>query len=255
MNRVTAIIVDDEAHNRNVLETLLNKHCPLINVISLASAADEAYQQILEKSPQLVFLDIKMPQKSGFDLLRMFTDIKFEVIFVSAFNEYAIQAFDFNAIGYILKPIDYEKLKATVDRVVAKINLSKEPSVANEFIKSIDVKNDLVNRITLHYGSKVVFVDINDIVVVESVDAVVSVYTNDGKKYTSSKDIKDFENLFEIYNCFFRTSKSTLVNLNYLRSYSKGEICILELETGKMVEVSRRKKGEVLDFIKNIKRE
>lgn len=251
MNRVTAIIVDDESHNRSVLETLLNKHCPLINVVSQASAADEAYQQILEKSPQLVFLDIKMPQKSGFDLLRMFADIKFEVIFVSAFNEYAIQAFDFNAIGYILKPIDYEKLKATVDRVVAKINLSKEPSVANEFIKSIDVKNDLVNRITLHYGSKVVFVDINDIVVVESVDSVVSVLTTDGKKYTSSKDIKDFENLFEIYHCFFRASKKSLINVNYIESYSKGEICIVELKNGKQIDVSRRRKGELLDFIKS----
>jgi two-component system LytT family response regulator len=110
MNTVSALIIDDEEHNRNVLHTLLEKYCPLIKIVGEAFDVDDAYEKINKLKPQLIFLDIKMPNKSGFDLLRLFDNINFEVVFVSAFNEYAITAFDFNALGYILKPIDYVKL-------------------------------------------------------------------------------------------------------------------------------------------------
>ncbi|MGZ5486577.1 MAG: LytR/AlgR family response regulator transcription factor, partial [Nitrososphaeraceae archaeon] len=101
---ISAIIIDDEVHNRNVLKTLLEKYCPMIKVIEECGNAIDAFDKINELKPQLIFLDIKMPGKSGFDLLKMFSGIDFEVIFVSAFNEYAITAFEFNALGYILKP-------------------------------------------------------------------------------------------------------------------------------------------------------
>ncbi len=105
INMITAIIIDDEQHNRNVLQTLLQKHCQDIKVLDEAGNAADAFFKIVEQNPQLVFLDIKMPGKSGFDLLKMFKEINFEVIFVSGFDEYAIHAFEFNALDYILKPI------------------------------------------------------------------------------------------------------------------------------------------------------
>jgi two-component system LytT family response regulator len=111
---ITAIIVDDEKHNVVMLQSLLKENCPEINVVDFAYNVESAFEKINTIKPQLVFLDIKMPKKSGFDLLRLFPEINFEVIFVSAFNEYAITAFEFNALGYILKPIDYVALQKTV---------------------------------------------------------------------------------------------------------------------------------------------
>src|SRR4051812_17564140 len=101
MSMVTAIIIDDEEHNRNVLRTLLEKYRPEISVIAEANSVDDAFRKIKKCDPRLIFLDIKMPVKSGFDLLKQFDEIDFEVIFVSAYNEYAITAFEFNALGYI----------------------------------------------------------------------------------------------------------------------------------------------------------
>src|SRR5688500_5267530 len=110
MREISCILVDDESNSRAVLRSYLQKHCPEIKITGEAASADEAFDLIRQEVPALVFLDVKMPGKSGFDLLRMFDSINFDVIFVSGFDEFAIQAFDFNALDYILKPVDYRKL-------------------------------------------------------------------------------------------------------------------------------------------------
>lgn len=140
MSIVTAIIIDDEEHNRNVLNTLLKKHCPLVQIIAEAANVEDAFEKIKNKKPQLIFLDIKMPNKSGFDLLKLYDVIDFEVIFVSAFNEYAITAFDFNALGYILKPIDYSKLIKVVDKAILKIDSNQQNNNVLHFIKTLEEK-------------------------------------------------------------------------------------------------------------------
>ncbi len=249
MNTVSALIIDDEEHNRNVLHTLLEKYCPLINIVGEAFDVDDAYEKINKLKPQLIFLDIKMPNKNGFDLLRLFDNINFEVIFVSAFNEYAITAFDFNALGYILKPIDYVKLIGVVDRAISKIATNSGNNIGH-FIKTLEGKNNFVNKITLHHKEKVVFVNISDIVSIESNDGICELKLMDNSAYFSSKDLKLFEGMLNSAGNFIRVNKSVIINLNYIKSYNKGDVCILEMSNGLFHEVSRRKKTEVLNKIK-----
>ena len=250
MNIVTAIIIDDETHNRNVLRTLLNKHCSLVNIIDEASSVDEAFEKIKIMKPQLLFLDIKMPNKSGFDLLKLYDKIDFEVIFVSAFNEFAITAFDFNALGYILKPIDFSKLIKTVDKAILKINLNQPNDDVLHFTKTIDNKNDLINKIPVHHNDKVIFVSISEIISVEGNGNVCELKLQDNKTYYSSKGLKLFEAILEKAGNFIRISRSVIINLDHMKSYNKGDFCSIELINGVGYEISRRKKGEILSKIK-----
>jgi two-component system LytT family response regulator len=250
MSKVTAIIIDDEEHNRNLLATLLEKHCPLINVISQAGSVDEAFNEINTKKPQLIFLDIRMPNKSGFDLLKQFTNIDFEVIFISAFDEYAIKAFEFNALGYILKPIDYDKLTRAVNKVVAKIDLNQSNEEILQFTKTIDYKNDLITKIPIHHNDKVVIVDISEIVSVEGSGNICELKLKDKKNYFSSKDLKLFEAILQESGNFIRISRSVIVNVDCIKSYTKGDICDIELNNGCVYEVPRRKKAEVLSKLR-----
>ena len=247
MDSIKAIIVDDEEHNRRFLKLMLKNHCPLITVIDESDNADDAYISINSHKPQLVFLDVKMPNKSGFDLLKMFDKITFEVIFVSAFNEYAITAFEYNALGYILKPIDFSKLITAVDKAVMKINLQSQDENVFLFIKTLEDKNDLINKIAIHHKNRVVLLIIADIEFIEVSEDMCLLKLIDHTTYTSSKDLKLFDGMFKVLGNFIRINKSVIINTNYIKSYSKGEICILEMSNGNQFEVSRRKKGEVLN--------
>src|ERR1700758_3090542 len=135
---ITALLVDDELHNIIMLQSLLKENCPQVRILDAASSADEAYAKINVLKPHLVFLDIMMPTQSGFDLLRRFEKIDFEVVFVSAFNEFAIYAFDFNAIDYILKPIDYTKLIRSVEKASQRIIKRATADDLVLFVKTID---------------------------------------------------------------------------------------------------------------------
>ena len=250
MKIVNAVIIDDEVHNRNLLNTLLKKHCPNINVIDEADNADDAFEKIKINKPQLVFLDIKMPNKSGFDLLKMFDSIFFEVIFVSGFDEYAITAFEFNALDYILKPIDYLRLIKSVDKAIAKIKPYHQNENVNQFVNTLDEQNDIINKISIHHNKNVILINILDIISVEGNLGFCVVKTVNNEKYNSTKELKLFEAIFEKTGYFIRISKSVIISSNHIKSYSKGDICIIEMVNMDKFEVSRRKKTEVLNAIK-----
>lgn len=249
---ITAIIVDDEKHNVVMLQSLLTENCPEIKIVDVANNADSAFEKINLLKPQLVFLDIKMPKKSGFDLLRMFPEINFEVIFVSAFNEYAITAFEFNALGYILKPIDYAALQKTVKNassiIYARSNL-KNNNISH-FLKTLEDKGDKINKISVHHNDKVVFLNVNEFVYIESKTEFCELHLTDQSCYASSKELKKFENLLSEIGSFVRINKSIIVNTDYIKSYTKGEICKIIVHTGEVFEVSRRKKTDIIALLK-----
>lgn len=249
MNFIRSVIVDDEQHNRNLLRTLLLKYCPSVEVIAEAGNADEGFDIITKLQPQLVFLDVKMPIKSGFDLLKMFHAIHFEVVFVSAFNEYAVTAFEFNALGYLLKPIDYNKLVLNVNKAILKIGLGDRNESILQFIQTIDNKTDAITKIAVHHHEKVILINIVDIVSIEMNEGVCRIYLNDDKQYHSSKDLKLFEGMLKEMNTFIRINKSVIINLSFLKSYSKGDPCLLLMINNKEYEVSRRKKATILTKI------
>lgn len=252
MNAIKTIIIDDEEHNRNLLSTLLKKHCPSIEICSEAVNADDAFELIKLHKPKLIFLDIRMPGKSGFDLLRQFTEINFEVIFVSAFDEYAIAAFDFNALGYILKPIDYSKLLKVIEKAINKINSNYSNEDILNFTKTISEKNELVTKIAVHHNGRVIFLSINEIVSVEGNGNICELKLLDNTCYFSSKDLKLFDNMLEKSGNFVRINRSVIINIDYIKSYSKGDVCTIELNNGLVYELPRRKKAEVLGKMKII---
>ncbi len=249
---VSALIVDDEKHNVVMLQSLLKENCPDITILDTANNAETAYEKINDLKPQLVFMDIKMPGKSGFDLLRMFSEINFEVIFVSAYNEYAITAFEFNALGYILKPIDYMALQKTVSKAISIINARQ--TVSNhemaQFIKTLEDKGDRINKISVHHNDKVVLLNVRDFVYIEGKTDFCEINLTDTSHYTSSKELKKFENLLNEIGSFIRINKSIIVNTDYIKSYTKGDICEITVSTGQVFEVSRRKKTDIISLLK-----
>lgn len=246
---INAIIIDDEEHNRSVLKTLLDKHCPLVNLINEADNVDDAFILINRLKPNLIFLDIRMPGKNGFELLKLFDKIDFEVIFVSGFDEYALAAFEYNALGYILKPIDYEKLIKAVNKAIEIIKLANSNPHLINFISSVDEHDGFIKKISVHQSNKVVFIDIKDIEYIEHNDSFCEINTKKGEKFISTKELTLFENLLRKFNYFIRINRSIIINVKSIKKYSKGEVCITTLESGREFEVSRRKKSEIISIL------
>lgn len=250
MNKIKSIIIDDELANRNLLEDLLSKYCPGIEIITTASSVDEAYQLIIDKQPELLFLDIKMPEKNGFDLLRMFDKINFNVIFVSGFDEYAIQAFEFNAVDYILKPIDYNKLVQAVNKTVQRRIQDQNQNIIH-FVQSIDEKNQIIKKISIHSNDKVQILDVAEISNIIAQKGCCEITTNNGQRYISYKTLSEYEDLFCSMKNFLRVNKSVIVNINSILSYTKGAVCFIDIkDCDEQIEVSRRKKAEIVHALR-----
>jgi len=251
MKKTRSVIIDDEIANRQVLESLLQKHCPTIEIVGMAGSADAGYALIRETAPDLVFLDIKMPEKTGLDMLRMFEKLPFHIIFVTAFDQYAINAFEFSAVDYVLKPIDHSKLIAAVAKLENRMWQETGSNVIH-LLHSMDEKNKLVNKILLHQHGKVQVVEIENIVYIQALRAYAEVVTTDQHKMISSKNLNNYEELLSPFGHFIRVNKSVLINSNHIQSYSKGETCFITLKnTPVEIEVSRRKKTSIIQYLKH----
>jgi len=248
MEKIKTLLIDDEQDSREVLMELLKDFSNEIEIIGEAWNVDEAFREINEKMPQLVFLDIQMPRANGFALLKKFEQIPFEVVFVTSFDEYAINAIKFSALDYLLKPVEPEDLATAVKKAINSIRMkyNNGPQVIN-LLHSLegDVKD---RKIALHSGDKVKLLSENQILYIEGDARYSHVFMNTGENYTTPKFLKDFEEYFG--SGFVRISKSYLINIRQIKEYSKGEPCVIEMIDGKTFEVSRRKKGEVLERLK-----
>ncbi len=251
MKKIRSVIIDDETANLEVLADMLKRHCPSVELIGLARSAIEGYELIQLAKPELVFLDIMMPGKTGFDLLRMFEEIHFDVIFVSGFDRYAIQAFEFNALHYILKPIDYSKLIQAVSKVEKKIDRSDSHII--HLIHSLDEKNQLIRTISIHHNDKVLVIEISDICLIQSSGGGYSeIVTINGLKLLSTKTLADYEELLRSHSNFLRVSRSVLINVHYIQEYTKGMSCFITLRNYETeIEVSRRKKADIMRRLKS----
>jgi two-component system LytT family response regulator len=243
---IKVIVIDDEKGARESLHNLIDKYCPQIEVAAKASNIDEAFKLINELSPQLIFLDIEMPNGNGFDLLQKFDSINFDIIFTTAYDHYAIKAIKYSAIDYLLKPIDIDDLKNAVERVVKK---QKDKTIQNEQLLSLlsNIKpeqND--KKIALHDGDGLTFVRLKEIIRCESDGNYTSIILEGNKRIVTSKTLGEYEELFSNEN-FFRVHRSHLIHLHHIKKYIKGEGGYVLMSDGSQVEVSRRKKQEFLD--------
>lgn len=243
---IQAVIVDDERSNIENLTILLNKYCPKIIVAGTATNVDQGLLVISELNPSILFLDIQMPDKTGFDLLKSLISPDFEVIFVTAFNEYAIQAIRFSAIDYLLKPINVNELVNAVNRSIINIEKKKQNERLENLVRSISDKTQL--RIAIPGNKETIFISPDSILFCKADNNYTVFYLQESDKHTSSKPIFEYEELLSPYG-FIRCHQSYLVNKAFIKSWIKVDGDKLGLQGGFEIPVSRNNKEKVKQAI------
>ena len=245
---ITAVIIDDEKKSRAVLKRLIEEVQLDVVVLGEADSVEKGYEMINKELPQLVFLDVEMLDGTGFNLLEKFKKVDFKVIFITAYDQYAIKAFKYSAIDYLLKPIDIDELDSAV--------LKAKNSVDIEMFNDDQVKVLLGNireeetnkRITITSASRMDFVYLNDIICCRAEGAYTEVVLMNNTKIVSSKPRKHFDAMFAGESSFYRVSKSCLISLRHVTSYKK-DVEKIVLANGEEVELSRRRKKEFLNLL------
>lgn len=245
--RIKSIIVDDEKHGRENLAGILKQYCPEVALLGEASSVDSAISLIHKYNPDLVFLDIEMPKANGFQLLERFQDFRFEVIFVTAYGNYAIKAIRFSAADYILKPINYNELKTAVEKVADRIQQKQENLRMKQLVYNLGQPGN--PRIGLPTGDRIEFVEVNKIIRCQGEGNYSHIYFEENKHLLVAKTLVEFEDLLQEYS-FVRVHKTHLVNLKHVVAYLKSDGGILQLSNGDKVAVSRRRKEEVQKMLK-----
>ncbi|QNR84981.1 response regulator transcription factor [Pedobacter riviphilus] len=251
---IRAVIIDDEKNNIENMVSLLRKHELPVAIIGSATNADDAISTIVATNPDLLFLDIQMPEKNGFDVLKALPHYQFEVIFVTAFDQYGIQAVKFSAIDYLLKPVNPEELKTSILKVEAKLNQRKQNfQLENlmELIKNKDAKKD--HKLALASTKEIRFVHTDEIIRCESSNTYTQFYLADGKNIMVSKPIFEYEEMLGNYD-FIRCHQSHLVNSKFIKSLVKEDSGYLLLNDDTRIPISRGKKENVLKALNTIKK-
>lgn len=245
MEILKAILIDDELKSRNNLRQLLLEYCPNVEIIAESGSAVEALKLIRELNPDLLFLDIEMGEVSGFDLLKLLNGQQnFEVIFVTAFDKYGIQAVKTCAIDYLLKPINILELSNAVEKATMQINPKKENERLKELVANIDRGND-EQRIAIPLSDKIEFLAISRIIRLEAEGNYTHIYLDNKKHYLVCKTLKEYQELLENHN-FIRTHQSHLINFRKISAYVKTDGGYIAMDDGSQAPISRQKRDEVL---------
>ncbi|MBL7936258.1 MAG: response regulator [Bacteroidia bacterium] len=249
-NVINAIIIDDERFNRELICDFILKLNPAFHIIGETDNIISGYELIKRLKPDLIFLDIKMPKGNGFELLEKFDSYDFEVVFITGFDQYAIKAFEFNAMDYVLKPIDQSKFSQTLHKVKARFD-NKFSNVNNlkSVIKSYDRKEFVITKIPIHHKHEVILLSIDEMIYIKAEEGCTVFFTTSNKRYISSRKLNEFEFIVDTYINFVQINKGVYINLNFIKSYSKGAVCIVKMLNDTTFEVSRRKKTEILAIL------
>jgi two-component system LytT family response regulator len=241
---IKAIIIDDEMHCRKTLSILLKEYCPDVQVIDQCENGEDGVEAIKKSKPDLVFLDIEMPRMNGFEMLEQFSEIPFAVIFTTGYDQYAIKAFRFSALDYLLKPIDHEELKKAVLKVSKHI-LYPLPQQLEILLQKIHHQPAAINKIALPTMEGLQMIPVDSIISCASDRNYTAVLLKGKQKIIVSRILKDIEEMLEEYS-FLRVHHSYIVNLNEISKYIKGEGGYLVMSDGSSVDVSRSRKEILL---------
>lgn len=248
---IKAIIVDDEVGARESLSKMIEKNCKQLEIVAKADSMLAAYEAITSFQPDLVFLDIEMPNGNAFDLLEKFKEINFNIIFTTAYDHYAIKAIKFSAVDYILKPIDPEELVEAVKRFEEKHG---QKNVLDKQFKTLlsNVRpENKLKKVGIPDGDGLVFINLSDIVRCDSDGNYTFFILTSGKKIIASRTLGEYEQMFTEDN-FFRVHRSHLINLQHVKKYIKGEGGYVIMSDDSQVEVSRRNKNEFLEKLSHV---
>ena len=242
---INCIIIDDEVNNIKNLESLLKSHCPGLKIIGKNTNPIKGRELIAELKPDLVFLDIQMPEQSGFDMLREISNLDFEVIFVTAYDQYGIQAIKFSALDYLLKPIHIEELKLAVAKAIEKFQEKKENKQLTNLLSFIkEKKNKEFHRIALQSNKETRFIEPSKIIRCESSNNYTTFFLATNEQILTSKPIYEYEEILQEYG-FVRCHQSHLVNKYFIKSLIKEDGGYLLLEDNSRVPLSRQKRDAI----------
>jgi len=247
-----ALLIDDENKARRLLEALLQDVCPEITTIFQASDLVSGVQIIEEENPEIVFLDIEMPNHSGVQILEFFEgkEISFQLIFVTAYNQYAIEAFKLSAVDYLLKPLDVQELKKAVDKTVSVI---KEKSINNQFDDLKKAFKQLsLNKIALEVPKGISFVSHDEIQFFEADGMYTKVYLSEGKTELICKPLKYFVDQLANNVIFYKPHRSYLINLKHIKEFTKKDGGYILMDNGSTIAISKDKKEGFLHLIKEV---
>ncbi len=240
---IQSLIIEDSKKNRENLTSLLSKYCPEIEIIGEAANITQGQELLSKLKPDLVFLDVRMPGGTAFDLLKQLKQISFEIIFITAYDEYALQAFQFNAVDYILKPIDFQELKKAVEKVHTKLDLKKENELLRNMVAN-ENREVLDKRIPLPTENKVEFMPIKEIIRCQAESNYTRFYLKDKSSLLICKTLKEYEKALEPY-LFIRVHQSHLVNLREIKAFVRRDNGYVELYDKSVIPVSKTRKEEV----------
>lgn len=245
-----AIIVDDERHCIETLQWQLSEYCPNVEVVAQCSSPLDAIEQIKELKPQLVMLDIEMPKMNGFEMLKHLEPVDFDIIFTTAYDEFAVNAFKVSALDYLLKPIDEEELK----RAIGKVTTRHGPINADQLHllhDRIDQPRKPLEKLALPTSEGLEFVPIRSIIYCESDSNYCHVIIDGGKDLFITRTLKEIQEALE-GSTFFRIHNSYLANLDHVTRYVRGDGGYLVMTNGKSLTVARSKKDELMAVIGRI---
>ena len=238
---IKALLVDDEYVASKALSNLLETYCPNVEICGIADSVAAAYDIISIENPNLVFLDVMMPGEDGFSLLKKFDVIPFDIIFTTAYHDYALQAIKYSAVDYLLKPIELKELKNAID----KITLNRMKAAAQNRPFSVE-------RIMIHTEKSILFINPIEVIRLEAIDKKLFFMMKNGTKFHVYKKFSDYESAFTAFG-FFRPHRSHLINLNEIKEYvyDKNGGCII-MDDKKLIPLSINKRAEFLTLFNKI---
>ena len=249
---IKAIIIDDEKEAIELVQAILNDHCPEIEVVGTADGVEKGKEEIRKKNPDLLFLDIQMQDGTGFDLLRQTENTFFDVIFVTAYDEYAIEAFRVSALDYILKPVNYKYLLEAVNKILKdrKEKFEIDPNKLDTLFQYLAKPE--VKKLAVKVLNGVEYIEIDNIIRAEADSSYSHIYRHVGGKITVARPLSELDKQLKEHG-FFRAHKSHLINLNYIKKHKNlvngAEV---EMADNSWIFVSKRKKAEFLEMMKRI---
>jgi two-component system LytT family response regulator len=246
---INAILIDDEINALDTLQIELNAYCPDVEIIAKCQSGKEGLVKIKQLNPDLVFLDIEMSWMNGFEMLQQLEEITFDVIFVTAYDEFAIKAFDFSAIDYLLKPVSKDKLIRAVDKVLTR-SINKLPKTQFELLlQNLNFGQQLLPNIALPTPEGMEFVQVKDIIYASAESNYCHIHIVGQRKIFLAKTLKYIQMLLEGHP-FLRIHQSYLINLAHVKKYVKGQGGYVVMDNGESLSVSRASKASLMNLIR-----
>ena len=247
MNTLTAILVDDEINSLENLQQKLTAFCPEVKILGMSQIPGQAIELIHQLRPDVLFLDIEMPEMNGFKMLEELKDMDFDIVFTTAYSHYTIDAIRLSAFDYLVKPIVVNELQECISRLLQKHSIKTKEKL-DVLLQSLQPSKTQENKIAIHSLDGIVFLQVKNIIHIEASANYCKIILDKETPLLVTGLLKDFEEMLQQYN-FYRIHNSHLINLVYIKKYIRGEGGQVVMKNGDVIEVSRRKKEEFLKLM------